>query len=330
MQIPVMPISLKQKAVFFSQLATLTGASVPLLKSVEILKATAKKPELRKVIDDLEAGFNRGDKFSDIAAKHKNIFTPFEIYLLKAGEESGSLPKRLKNLADYLENLYNLRMKIIGSLIYPFIILNAGLFIPPIVQAVSKGLGYYIKTVAISLVLVYGIAFALYFIYKFAKKNPSLNAFLSRLILLTPIAGGINYKLSLIGYLLNFSELYDAGINIAQANQLAADGCSNIIIGRKLLPVGDYIQSGDTVTAALTKTKLFDSLTMGLIVSGEESGDISSSLKKGAQYLGREAEHGINKLMIILPLVVFLLLGVYFGYIIITFYVNYFNNIFKI
>ena len=325
-----MGISLKQKAVFFRQLATMSEASVPLLKSIAILKKQLRGTEFKIIAEDLEASIAKGASISSVISKYKNVFTPFEIQLIKSGEESGKLPARLINIANHLENLYNIRLKIIASLLYPFLLINAGILIPPVIEAATKGVAFYFKAVLINICVVYGGALAIYFIYKLLKSFPPTDAFLARLSLLTPVAGKMNYRLSLSGYLLNLAELNEAGINITSANELAADTVSNIIIRKKLYKISGYIKEGLPISEALLRTKLFDDMSIGMIMAGEESGNISASLKKVAEFLQKEAENDLTKIMVILPALIFLVIAVYFGYVIITFYQGYFNNIFKV
>lgn len=325
-----MGISLKQKAVFFRQLATLSEASVPLLKSIEILKKQMRGAQFKIIAQDLEVSIAKGASISSVISKYKNIFTPFEIQLIKSGEESGKLPARLINIANYLENLYNLRLKIMASMIYPILLINAGILIPPVIQAATKGVAFYFKAVLINICVLYGGAFIVYCIYKLLKSSPKTDTFLARLSLLTPAAGKMNYRLSLSGYLLNFAELNEAGINLTSANELAADTVSNVIIRRKLYKISSCIKEGLPISEAVSKTKLFDAMSLGIITAGEASGNISASLKKAAEYLQKEAENDLTKIMVILPALIFLIIAVYFGYIIVTFYTGYFNNIFKV
>lgn len=325
-----MGISLKQKAVFFRQLATLSEASVPLLKSIEILKKQLRGAQFKVIAQDLETSIAKGVSISSVISKYKTVFTPFEIQLIKSGEESGKLPARLTNITNHLENLYNLRLKIMASLIYPFILINAGILIPPVIQAAAKGVAFYFKAVLINICVLYGGAFVIYLIYKLLKSSPQTDAFLGRLSLLTPVAGKMNYRLSLSGYLSNFAELNEAGINLTTANELAKDTVSNIIIRKKLYKISEYLKEGMPVTAAFSRTKLFDATSLGIITAGEEAGSISASLKKAAEYLQKDAENDLKKIMVILPALIFLIIAIYFGYIIITFYTGYFNNIFKV
>lgn len=324
-----MSISLKAKAVLFRQLATLVEGSVPLMRSMEILKKQTTNAKLKKIIDDLKGTFLKGGGLSEALGRYKNIFDPLEIALVKAGEMGGSLDRRLNNLAEELEKVYNLRLKIIGNLIYPLLLLHAGIFIPPIVTVVTNGFGYYAKTVLISLAVLYGGFFLIYGCYRLLKTVPELNTLLDYMILYIPLLGAINYKLSLARYFYNFGELFDAGINIYTSNELASGTCSNTVIRRKLATIGDLIKKGDTLTEALSKSGSIPGIAMGLIASGEESGRASSMYKKAAEYMDQEAEASINKLMIVLPLLLFLLLAAYIGYTIITFYLGYVNKIFN-
>ncbi|MFH1454619.1 MAG: type II secretion system F family protein [Armatimonadota bacterium] len=324
-----MSISLKQKCVFFRQLSTLIQGGVPVLRGIAILKNQVKSGKFKSVLSDIELGVSKGESFSSAMTSQGNTFNLFEISIVKAGEDGGALDLKLRDLASQLEAKYNLRLKITGSLLYPILLIHAGIFIPPVIQAVSKGLLFYIKAVLINLLVVYGTGFLLYLLYKLIKSSLVLNKVFDRFILFVPLIGRINYKISVANYLYGFAQLYDAGLSLPKCCEVSLSLCSNTAVKAKLSKIEEYIEKGNTLTESFSRTNTLDPMALGLIASGEETGNTGSALKKAAQFMRKEADSDITKLVIILPVLIIFLIAVYFGYIIIKFYMNYFDNIFK-
>ena len=63
-----------------------------------------------------------GNPLSDAAARHKKIFTPMFINMIKAGEAGGNMDETLERLAVHFEKQHNTRQKIVAALTYPAVI----------------------------------------------------------------------------------------------------------------------------------------------------------------------------------------------------------------
>ena len=186
---------------------------------------------------------NSGILLSGEMEKFKHIFSPFEIELIKAGEASGTLDIRLKSLAEHMEKTYNLQMKITGKLIYPFIILNAGLVVPPVISSVTKGFGYYISQVLQNFIIFYSAVFLIYIAYKMLN-SPKLQFISGTIVMITPLVNTITRYFTLSQYLYSFSELYDAGIDLRRTSELSMQTCSNYVIRRNLDKISSLIKQG--------------------------------------------------------------------------------------
>jgi type II secretory pathway component PulF len=272
---------------------------------------------------------NSGILLSGEMEKFKHIFSPFEIELIKAGEASGTLDIRLKSLAEHMEKTYNLQMKITGKLIYPFIILNAGLVVPPVISSVTKGFGYYISQVLQNFIIFYSAVFLIYIAYKMLN-SPKLQFISGTIVMITPLVNTITRYFTLSQYLYSFSELYDAGIDLRRTSELSMQTCSNYVIRRNLDKISSLIKQGKGIYDSFSKANIFEPLVLGLVHTGEKSGNMGEMLKRSAQHLETEGEFKLNNLITLLPVILMIMLGIYVAITLLSFYNNYIKGIFNI
>ena len=109
------------------QLATLLGAGVTILKSLEIISKQVSSRRLYAVIKDSQKNMEAGLSFHEAMAKHPSVFSELWVNLIESGEASGNLAMVLDRLATYLERNSAFRRKITSALIYPVILTVVGL-----------------------------------------------------------------------------------------------------------------------------------------------------------------------------------------------------------
>ncbi|MDP2830792.1 MAG: type II secretion system F family protein, partial [Candidatus Omnitrophota bacterium] len=111
---------------FCRQLATLIGAGVTILKSLEIISKQVASRKLYNVSMDLKKSMEAGLSFHEALAVHPKIFSGLWINLIESGEASGNLAVVLSRLATYLEKEAAFKNKVISALIYPAILTLVG------------------------------------------------------------------------------------------------------------------------------------------------------------------------------------------------------------
>jgi len=78
--------------IFFTrQLQTVVRAGIPLISGLKALEEQTTNTRLKDAIKCVYQDIDRGHRFSDSLAKHKNVFPEIYISMIRAGEASGSL-----------------------------------------------------------------------------------------------------------------------------------------------------------------------------------------------------------------------------------------------
>ncbi|OGX42115.1 MAG: hypothetical protein A3F87_00830 [Omnitrophica WOR_2 bacterium RIFCSPLOWO2_12_FULL_51_24] len=115
-------------------LATLLDNGVPILHSIEVISATATNEVLRQEFERIGKAIKDGLSFSQ-ALKDSPHFPVFVQNMISVGEEGGSLEVSLHRIAGSYEHYSDRLVKIMTSLIEPFMILGMGAIVAFIVVA---------------------------------------------------------------------------------------------------------------------------------------------------------------------------------------------------
>ena len=96
-------VNLDDLVIFSRQLATMVDAGIPLVGSLDALQDQMEnkgfKNVIRRVRDNVEGGLS----LSEALGKQPNVFSPFFINMVRAGESSGNLDEILDRVAIYME-----------------------------------------------------------------------------------------------------------------------------------------------------------------------------------------------------------------------------------
>ena len=118
-------VPMREQISFARNLAAMIQAGLGLARALGVLERQTRNPKFKKVIATIATEIGQGVAFNVVLGKFPKVFSPLFVSMVRAGEESGSLPKSLRIIAEQMEKHYALKRKIIGALIYPAIVVVA-------------------------------------------------------------------------------------------------------------------------------------------------------------------------------------------------------------
>jgi|688.fasta_scaffold00205_65 type IV pilus assembly protein PilC len=121
-------------AQFCRTLASLSKAGVPIMMSLDILTDTATNSIFADAISNSRTDVSEGIPLSTALAM-KNVFPELAISMLIVGEETGNMDEMLSKVADFYEDEVTSSVKILTSLIEPFMIVLVGGIVASILVA---------------------------------------------------------------------------------------------------------------------------------------------------------------------------------------------------
>ena len=115
-------ITLNEVAIFCRQLSTCITAGISLIESLEVIADDIENHSFKNIICQVTQDVREGKYFSEALKRHEKVFGKLTIAIIRAAEESGSMPKALEELAASLEKNVRLLRKIRSVTAYPLFV----------------------------------------------------------------------------------------------------------------------------------------------------------------------------------------------------------------
>ncbi len=326
-------ISPKDIVLFSRQLAIMFESKVPMIESLRVLANQIKNLEFQEMLFDLAEEVEGGSSFSQALSRHPKIFSPFYISMIKAGEAAGKLDHSLKYLAEYLEREYRLSAKVKGAMIYPsfvvlavfFVLFAMVFFIIPNLKTVIMESGAEIPKITLLIIkaadalkkfgffIVAAVFLLLLLAFRFYKSEKGKNLS-DRAFIRMPLIGPLLKTIYLSRFAENLSTLISGGLMITQALELSADVVGNYTYQKAIFSARDEVKKGSPISAILALfPEIFPPIFIQMIMVGEKTGTLDTSLISIADFYRQEAERSIENLITVLEPAFILFLGLIVG-----------------
>lgn len=325
-------VSNKEVVILSRQIATLFDAQVSALRIFRLLGAEAENPLLGNTLNGIADDLQAGSSISRALSNYPDVFTPFYINMVRAGEESGSLEKSFNYLADYLDRTYEIVSKARNALIYPafvigIFVLVMGLMLTLVIPRISQilvdsgqELPIYTKIViAISSVLTNYIgiilvllSFAGVFLWKFGKTPVGKRA-LDELKISTPYIGDLFTKLYLTRICDNLSTMLASGISMVQAIEVTAEVVDNVVFKEILTNTLSEVKGGRSFADTISEYPEIPGVLSQMAKVGEETGNLAEILTTLAKFYTREVNNSVDTLIGLIEPAMIVLLGLGVG-----------------
>jgi len=282
------------------QLATMLGAAVPILKSLDTIAKQIPSHKLREIISDLIKRMEGGSTFHEALAKHPKVFSELWVNLVETGEASGNLATVLERLASYLERNAAFQKKIISALIYPLILLGASigalLFmtikIIPTFAELFKGFDMtmpFFTRVLIDIsvfvrkygVLALGVTIVgfLFILRPYLKTREGRRS-LEKLEFSLPVFGEFYRAVVVERFATTMSTLIESGVPILYALEISEHSVGNLIMADIIRKIKEEVREGHTLNRSLGESGFFEPMVIQMLAVGEEVGDLTQMLKR--------------------------------------------------
>lgn len=293
------PITISDKAVFCRQLAITVNAGMPLRDALESIANDMDHPTFRKVLQDVVRRLHEGETFSHAIAQHPDHFNTLFVALIRAAEESGSLPETLEQLATYMERNEKLVKKIRSVTSYPlfififFILVCVVMttFVLPKFMASFKGFDVPLPKLTRT---VFGAnqflidhwpwflgALALPFVVVvLMRRSPTGRRRLDKFVLRLPLFGICIREFALARFCRNLSIMLRGGVGVTTAMDITSAVSGNSVIVESLQRAKERIVNGERIAASLARDPEIPRLVIRMVGVGEESGRLPEVLEK--------------------------------------------------
>ena len=323
------PVPLKDLSLFYRQLYTLLNSGIGMYQAFEMLGNGTQTPnaQLRRVTVEIGRHVLTGGRVSEAMARYPWLFDKMQLRMVEAGEYGGLLVDIFRRLADYLEREYAIRQEIKKKTLYPKLILAALVLIPPVPTLVLRGVVPYLLDVWNTIATLALICVPFFLVIRALLTTEAGKEAYDQVKLLIPVIGPLVRKLAVSRFARTLAALYGAGVPIMTSVSIAGETCGNHVLEsatRRSLPA---IEHGVSITQTLTASGFFQPMFLGMVSTGETSGNLDQMLDKAAAFYEEEAQHSTVQLVTILSVVLLLVAAILVAIKIISFYTSFYGGV---
>lgn len=309
-------VSNKEIVIFSRQISTLFEAQVSALKVFRLLSAESDNKLLQRTLTQVADDIQGGSTISKALAAHPDIFSPFYINMIRAGEESGRLDQVFGQLADHLDRTYEVMSKARNALIYPIFViatflgvmtLMLTLVIPrisaiiadsgqevPIYTKIVIGLSDFVSSYIVFILLFGGVGGV--FLWRFLRTEVGARAF-DEFKLMVPYIGNLYKQLYLSRIADNFSTLLGSGLSMLQTLEITGEVVGNRVYREILDETLIRVKGGSTVSDTFGEFPEIPGVMTQMVKVGEETGSLPKILETLAKFYRREVNNAVDTLI---------------------------------
>ena len=332
-------------AVVTRQIATMLGAGVPLVQSIDLIANGADNKSLRTLMQKISVKIQAGLPLSEVLREHPKYFDELYCDLVKSGEQSGALDRIFDRIAIYKEKAEALKSKIKKAMFYPIAVLVVAaivtsillIFVVPQFASIFAGFGaelpaftQFVLGISEMMQQYWWVVLAGIFAFGYVVKKAYVNNLKFRTmadgwIIKAPVIGNILNKAAVARFARTLSTTFAAGVPLIEALESAAGASGNEVYRNAIMHIREEVSSGTQMYLAMKQTDQFPEMVIQMVSIGEESGALDGMLEKVANIYEQEVDDAVDGLTALLEPMIMAVLGVVIGGLIIAMYLPIFQ-----
>ncbi|MFM8979693.1 MAG: type II secretion system F family protein [Planctomycetia bacterium] len=334
----------EEVVIFTRQLATMIGAGIPMLESLEILQEQAESKEfsllLNRVIDEVRSG----QDLSTAIGRYPKVFTDVYVSMIKAGEASGQIDDILVRLADYMEAAQRLKRDIKSAMTYPVVSLvmitgitaflmlaivpkfkevfaSLDVELPGLTKGVLGASDFTRENWVLILVAMVLAGFGLH-VYKRTDRGGWQWDWL---MLKVPVFGPLFRKVGLSRFSKTFSTMLKSGVPILGALDIVADTAGNRVIRDAVINARESVRQGESLAKPLADSTVFPPMVTRMIGIGEKTGSLEQLLEKISEFYDEQVRATVKQLTSLIEPIMISVMGLMVGTIVLSVFLPIFE-----
>ncbi|RJP35197.1 MAG: type II secretion system F family protein [Candidatus Omnitrophota bacterium] len=310
-----LPVSRRQIAIFFDQLAMMLNSGISIVDALKSLEEQRISLRLKEALVKIRENVEQGVPLHLAMRECGDLFDEASIRVVESGEQSGQLDVSLVRLTEMIEFDLEIRKKFKEATRYPKIVIGTlvlavGILITAVIPRFSNlfdraniDLPILTKILLNSHTLFIGnwavlVAFLilLYVLKHLIQRDKKLSVEYDRWKTKIPFVGGLNIKIEMSRIFKIQAMLIESGVDILTALKLAAGIAQNRLVAAAFLQVREKLEEGNSLASSLDSIPLFPSMARRMIILGEKTGRLSESLTKVSNMYERQTTATIKQI----------------------------------
>jgi len=301
---------------FSHQFATLIESGVTIITTLQLLEGQASRAVFRRTIAGLVEELRGGSSFSQALSKYPQAFSYTYCQVIKASEQAGNLEVGLRQVASYMEKRAMMTKKISRAAAYPAMVLVIAIAVfvllitvvlPPLMglftmlgaelpwttRLLIAGAGFFIDY---KLYLLVGVLALVVLIVGYSRLATG-RLTMDRLALKLPVFGSISRQRNMCRFCETTSMLLKAGLQLPQIMDIVMRTVGNRVVRQALRDVREKLVQGQGLAQPMAEINVFPRLLVEMVVVGEKTGNLDSTLATLAKYYEERVDQRIDTLV---------------------------------
>ena len=315
---------------FFRQLGTMLQAGINPIQALETLAGQTQSPKLRQVILETRDHVTAGRPMTAGFQRYPEVFSPLMISMLRVGEEGGFMAEQCRQLSEYIQRDIELRNLMRRETFYPKAVVVFSIIVILGANAVIVAAAPGKSGIAVPTFIWIGMAALIvgWFLFKkFGLTHGPIRYTWDNVINATPWFGKMVHGFAMAKFGRAFGALYKGGVPTHKALKLAADASGNEAVRLKIYQATGRLEGGAGVHETFASTGAFSPIVLDMVRTGEMTGNLDEMLIKTSEYYEDEGTTKARQSAMLLGILALVLVGVYVGYIVVTFYSGMGSNL---
>jgi len=340
----VRKIGTQEFLVFNQELATLLKAGMPLVQSLDILRARVSNPTFKAVLDSVHDKVKAGSALSDSFAEHGGLFPTVYSASLLAGERSGNLEQVIRRYVSYEKVVGAVRRRTISALIYPAILVTmmivlVGIIVIKVVPSFSEFYANFGRQLPLQTRIIIGLSnfltANLWLVVLVVagtvggvvtwSRRPGHRAQIDKAILRIPMLGAAARKFATSQAARTLATLLGGGIPLVQALDISARSLSNRYMAGELAATQQRVQEGQSFAVALAERGVFPDVAVKMVEVGESTGALQEMLNSLADFYDEEIETEVDRFIKLIEPALLVLMGLVIAAVVLALYMPLFE-----
>ncbi|MFK7852369.1 MAG: type II secretion system F family protein [Akkermansiaceae bacterium] len=325
-----MKVGPRQKHLFYMEMAKLLGAGFNIRRAAEVMGNTKLPPAQILLLKDLDEGLESGESITDAFSRDSRAISRLERSMIAAGERGGKLAPAFQHLSDYFGMLASARIEIVKGMIYPLIVLHLGIFVgsvPLSMMGEKQSAGEIAGDFAISLIVLYVSAAAVFFLGRFMVNRSSGNPAFDRALNRIPWIGPARRSMAMSRFCKVYHACLLAGISMVETVQVSAESAQGGMIGRAGKRIAAVAAGGNPLGPQFIAENAFPSEFSRSYATGEEAGTLDIDMGNWSRKFQEAAETSMKTASIMVPKVLYFLIMGYVAWRIVGFFTGYYSEL---
>ena len=336
-------VKLEPFLIFNSQFLTLIRAGLPILGSLQMLGKIQKNATFAGQLEDVASRVKTGEALS-AAFEAQSGFPLMYTTTLLAGERSGNLPEVLDRYVSFQKVALALRKKLIGSLIYPTVLLTLvcallifmfTVVVPQFAQLYDQlgnklpaltmdllAFGTWMRHNILWLALVVVTTAVAFYRFSLTERGKD---FSDGVRIRLPILGKIWLKYQVALFARMLSTLLTGGLPLVPSLETASRSISSRRVSRAVQTSVGTVREGKSLAESLAKTGIFPDLATEMITVGEQTGALPQMLNSMSEFFEDDVATALAAALALIEPAILIVMGVVVVFILISLYLPIFS-----